>query len=76
MVLSVPSPSKHPSTDVYWLRQHMPAKLLTIARGPTVAITIDGIVSRHTVGDVLKVSLRTKDVAEAKRGGRVSGSDS
>ncbi|WP_454685518.1 DUF6538 domain-containing protein [Agrobacterium leguminum] len=67
MVLSMPSPYKHPSTGVYWYRQRVPARLKTVARGKSVTVTIDGYVSCPTIGDDIKVSLRTKMPADAKK---------
>ncbi|MDP9732120.1 UNVERIFIED_ORG: integrase [Rhizobium sp. SORGH_AS260] len=67
MVLSMPSPYKHPSTGVYWYRQRVPARLKSIAKGKSVTVTIDGYASCPTIGDDIKVSLRTKTPADAKR---------
>jgi integrase len=67
MVLSMPSPYKHPATGVYWYRQRVPARLKTTAKGKTVTVTIDGHPSFPMIGDEIKVSLRTKLPAEAKR---------
>lgn len=66
MVLSMPSPYRHSKTGVYWLRQRVPAELQDRARGKRVAVEVAGDTSRHQVGAELKVSLRTKSVAEAK----------
>lgn len=67
MVLSMPSPYKHPATGVYWYRQRVPARLKTSAKGKTATVTVDGHASFPTIGDEVKVSLRTKSPAEAKR---------
>ena len=67
MVLSMPSPYKHPATGVYWYRQRVPARLLPVAKGKKVTVTIDGHPSSPTLGSDLKVSLRTKSPAQAKR---------
>lgn len=67
MVLSMPSPYKHPATGVYWYRQRVPARLKSTAKGKSVTVTIDGHVSFPTIGEEIKVSLRTKSPAEAKR---------
>ncbi|MBI4047730.1 MAG: hypothetical protein HY371_13020, partial [Devosia nanyangense] len=67
MVLSMPSPYKHPTTGVYWYRQRVPARLVSLVKGKRVAVTIDGHPSSPTLGNDIKVSLRTKSPAEAKR---------
>lgn len=67
MVLSMPSPYKHPATGVYWYRQRVPTRLKSAAKGKVVTVTIDGQSSSPTIGDDIKVSLRTKTPAEAKR---------
>lgn len=67
MVLRMPSPYKHPATSVYWFKQRVPARLVATAKGKSVTVTIDGMPSTVKVGEYLKVSLRTKNVAEAKR---------
>ena len=67
MVLAMPSPFKHPITGVYWYRQRVPARLKATAKGQPATVTIDGHVSFLTIGAEIKVSLRTKSPAEAKR---------
>ncbi len=67
MVLSMPSPYKHPETGVYWYRQRVPARLVTSAKGKTVTVTIDGRPSRPKIGADIKVTLATKMPAIAKQ---------
>lgn len=67
MVLFMPSPFKHPSTGVYWLRQRTPANVKVAAKGQIVHLTIAGLPVRRTVGDELVVSLSTKEPAVAKQ---------
>lgn len=67
MVLSMPSPFKHPSTGVYWYRQRVPARVASAAKGKLVTVTVDGHPSSPTLGADIKVSLPTKSPAEAKR---------
>lgn len=69
MVLPMPSPYKHPSTGIYWLKQRVPARLLARAKGELVTVTVDEVPCMVKVGEYIKVSLRTKDAAEAKRRG-------
>lgn len=67
MVLLMPSPFKHPSTGVYWLRQRTPVDVKSLAKGQIVHLTLGGIAVRRTVGEELIVSLFTKDPSEAKQ---------
>ena len=67
MVLSMPSPFKHPATGVYWYRQRVPARFASSVKGKMVTVTVDGHPSSPTLGADIKVSLRTKSPAEAKR---------
>lgn len=66
MVLSMPSPSKHPKTGVYWCRQRVPASVSSVAKGKIVSVTIAGKTHLLKLGNDIKVSLRTKDPREAK----------
>lgn len=66
MVLPMPSPYKHKSTGVYWLKQRVPARLVAQAKGKTVTVTVDEVPCVVKLGEYIKVSLRTKDAAEAK----------
>jgi len=63
----MPSPYKHPSTGIYWLKQRVPARLLTVAKGKSVTVTVYDTPCVVKLGEYLKVSLRTKDAAEARR---------
>lgn len=67
MVLSMPSPYKHPDTGVYWLKQRVPTRLVAMAKGQSVTVTVDEVPCVVKLGEYIKVSLRTKDPAEAKR---------
>lgn len=67
MVLSMPSPYKHPSTGVYWLKQRVPARLVRDAKGKSATISVNEVPSVVKLGEYIKVSLRTKDPVEAKR---------
>lgn len=66
MSLSMPSPVKHPKTGTYYLRQRVPVDLKEKARGKSVALPVNGGLKSVTVGESIKVSLATKDPAEAK----------
>jgi hypothetical protein len=61
------SPFKHPATGVYWYRQRVPARSASAAKGKLVTVTVDSHPSRPPLGADIKVSLRTKSPAEAKR---------
>jgi integrase len=62
----MPRPYKHKVTGVYWYRQRVPAKVLSVAKGQTVSVIVSGTVLRRTVGNELVVTLATKEPAEAK----------
>lgn len=66
MVLPMPSPYKHPTTGIYWLKQRVPSRLVRNAKGKSVTITVNEVPSVVKLGEYLKVSLRTKDPEEAK----------
>jgi integrase len=63
----MPSPYKHKTTGVYWLKQRVPARLAASAKGKFVTVTVDELPSVVKLGEYIKVSLRTKDAYEAKR---------
>ncbi|MBO9589455.1 DUF6538 domain-containing protein [Devosia sp.] len=67
MVLPMPSPYKHKATGVYWLKQRVPSRLVARAKGQAVTVFVDEVPSLVKLGEYIKVSLRTKDPAEAKR---------
>jgi len=62
----MPSPYKHKVTGVYWLKQRVPARLKSVATGKAVVVTVDGVPSMVKLGEYIKVSLRTKDMATAR----------
>lgn len=51
----------------YYLRVRVPSDLAAAARGTRVAVPVGDRVATVNVKDVVKVSLRTQDAAEAKR---------
>lgn len=69
MVLPMPSPYKHKITGIYWIKQRVPSRLVSTAKGKMVTVTVDETPCTVKLGEYLKVSLRTKDAAEAKRRG-------
>ncbi|WP_195176420.1 DUF6538 domain-containing protein [Mesorhizobium sp. INR15] len=66
MSLRMPGPWKHPDTGVYYLRQRVPSDLASRPIEVTVAIPVGDATKLVKVGPVVKVSLATKDPAEAK----------
>jgi integrase len=70
----MPSPYKHPKTGVYWFRQRVPADIRAVAKGRTAHVHIGARTAAYTIGAELKVSLGTKDPAQARE--RASSVDS
>lgn len=66
MSITMPGPWKHPTTAMLYLKQRVPADLRNVAKGMILHIPVDGTLWAVRVGDQVKVSLRTKDVATAK----------
>ena len=66
MSIAMPSPWKHPTTSMLYLKQRVPADLTVVARGITLHIPVAGTPYPVRVGDQVKISLRTKEVAVAK----------
>ncbi len=67
MSLRMPAPKPHPKTGVYYLRQRAPSDLRDVPLDGRVAIPVGGIFKTVKAGATVKVSLDTKDPAEAKR---------
>lgn len=65
MSLAMPGPFKH-TNGTYYLRQRVPADLSEIARGRTISLAVDGKLRQVKLGQVVKVSLDTKDARTAK----------
>lgn len=63
----MPGPWKHPKTGVYYLRQRAPTDLKNFPLDGKVAIPVGDIIRAVKAGTTVKVSLDTKDPAEAKR---------
>ncbi|WP_353619222.1 DUF6538 domain-containing protein [Stappia sp. BW2] len=71
----MPRPIKHKKTGVYYLRTRVPSDLREKAKGRTVLLTVGPKKAKVTVGDAVKVSLQTKDWAEAKERFRIADMD-
>jgi integrase len=65
MRYAMPNPELINST--YYLRLHVPKDVAAKAKGTTVAVPVGETIVHAKVGTVVKVSLRTKEAAEAKR---------
>ncbi len=65
MRYAMPNPELINST--YYLRLHVPKDVAKKAKGTTVVVPIGETFVHAKVGSVVKISLRTKDAAEAKR---------
>ena len=67
MSLVMAKPKPHPVTRIYELRVIVPTDLRAKAKGERLSVTVAGALRPVTVGTHVKVSLSTKDEAEAKR---------
>ena len=65
MRYAMPNPELINST--YYLRLHVPKDVADKAKGTAVAVPVGDTIVHAKVGTVVKVSLRTKEAAEAKR---------
>jgi integrase len=65
MRYAMPNPELIKST--YYLRLHVPKDVAAKAKGTTVAVPVGDIIVHAKVGNVVKLSLRTKEAAEAKK---------
>lgn len=72
MVLPMPRPTRHNTTGVYYLRVRVPSDLRDKAKGRSIVLDIGPKKAKVTIGDAVKTSLRTKDLAEAKERFRVA----
>ncbi|HZY48722.1 MAG TPA: DUF6538 domain-containing protein, partial [Devosia sp.] len=59
-------PYKHPKTGVYWLRDRAPVDVKAEAKGKSVFVEVAGTLRQYRIGEELKLSLRTKNPAEAR----------
>ncbi|WP_029064080.1 DUF6538 domain-containing protein [Labrenzia sp. DG1229] len=68
----MPRPTKHNTTGVYYLRVRVPSYLRDKAKGRSIVLDIGPKKAKVTIGDAVKVSLQTKDLAEAKERFRIA----
>lgn len=66
MGLRMSTPWKHPESGTYYLFDRIPKRLLAAAKGKSVLLLVDGQACRVKLGQHVKLSLRTKDIATAK----------
>lgn len=66
MVKAMPDPFIPKHSTVYWYRQRVPKDVISAAAGRSVSVNVDGVTRPLKVGAALKVSLGTKDPAQAK----------
>ncbi|ANN61412.1 hypothetical protein A9174_12685 [Mesorhizobium loti NZP2037] len=67
MSLRMPGPRRHKTTGVYYLRQRAPSDLKNFPLDGKVGIPVGDDIRTVKAGATVKVSLDTKDPAEAKR---------
>src|SRR4051794_21089390 len=67
MTLRMARPWKDPKTSVWHLRQRLPRDLVVRLKGSMVTLPIGEDFATVRMGDVVQVSLRTKDPRKAKQ---------
>lgn len=66
MIVRMSQPWQHPQTGQFYYRGRLPADLVRPLTGQTICVEVAGQTIALKPGSHLKVSLRTKDVAEAR----------
>lgn len=66
MILKMANPWKHPRSGVYYYRQRPPKDALQRMCGERLSLTVNGEHVSILVRDTISVSLKTKDVREAR----------
>jgi len=66
MIIGMARPWRHPQTGVFYYRARLPAELISTHRGSSISIDVAGSPATVKLGQVVKVSLRTKDNKEAR----------
>lgn len=66
MIIGMSRPWRHPQTGVFYYRARLPAELLPTHRGSSIDIEVAGELTTVTLGNIIKLSLRTKDKGEAR----------
>jgi integrase len=66
MVLKMASPWQDPKSGIFYLRVRVPADLLPKVKGDLISLPVGGRATQTRVGDVVKLSLRTREPREAK----------
>jgi hypothetical protein len=66
MIIAMSRPWRHPDTGVFYFRSRLPAVLKTTVAGRKVTVEVAGSASTIKLVPIFKVSLRTKEVDEAR----------
>ena len=66
MVISMSQPWRHPTTGAWYFRGRVPADLKERLAGQKLTLRVGGLDRTVVIRDIVKVSLSTKDTAEAK----------
>lgn len=66
MIASMSRPWRHPSTGIWYFRGRVPANLKDKLAGQKLTLRVGGADRTIVVRDIVKISLGTKDVGEAK----------
>jgi integrase len=66
MVISMSRPWRHPDTGIWYYRGRVPADLKAQLAGKTVSIQVGDETSTVKISPIIKISLRTRDVSEAR----------
>jgi integrase len=66
VIIAMARPWRHPDTGVYYYRARVPAAVLATHRGISISIEVAGELTKVGLGDIVKLSLRTKNIGEAR----------
>ena len=66
MIILMSRPWRHPQTAVWYFRCRLPSDLAPIDGGARMSVDVAGTTTTIKLAPILKVSLRTKDIGEAR----------
>lgn len=66
MIIGMSRPWRHPQSGVFYYRARLPAELLATHRGTSINVDVAGELTTVRLGNIIKVSLRTKENGEAR----------
>jgi hypothetical protein len=66
VIIQMSQPWRHPKTGVLYFRGRVPSDLVRFLSGRSIAVDVEGVASTVKLGSLVKVSLRTKDAAQAR----------